>query len=126
RLTGDLGDEDRELGSRIAEYENEQSRIARGGRLELDSPLGAPTDDRPFARPTREDMRRVFEAAEARLDDEIARAADSRPGEDPKGIRGGVRGVGAVVQDGGAAAAPETRGERTHRGKTKIHQRARS
>jgi len=95
RLTGDLAHERQELGSRIAEFENEQAKAERGGRPEEAPPAGARIDDRPFAQPTAEDRRRAFEAAEARLGDEIKRATDSLPTEDAEALE---RGVAAIDQ----------------------------
>jgi 2'-5' RNA ligase len=90
RLTGDLDDEYRELGSRIAEFENAQARPAVG------PPTGAPTDERPFQPATAEDRRRAFEAVEARLKTEIDRATGTLPQEDAEALEQGMAAIDAL------------------------------
>jgi len=103
QLTGDLADEYRELGSRIAEYENEQAQAARGGRPEPAPPVGMQIDERPFGRPTPEDQRRALGAAEARLGAEIDRAIGTLPREDAEALEQGVAAIdalfGAIEED---------------------------
>jgi 2'-5' RNA ligase len=96
-LTQDLNDEFRELGSRIAEFDAEQAKAARGGRPDLAPPPGG--DERPLARPSREDMRRVFAAAEARLEAEAARAAEVLPKSDTEMLERGRAAVDALFAD---------------------------
>ncbi len=96
RLTGDLADEYQELGSRIANYDNEQAKAARGGRLEVGPPAGAPTDERPFQPATAEDRRRALETVEARLNTEIERRTGTLPQEDAEALEQGVAAIDAL------------------------------
>lgn len=96
-FTGDLRDEYRELGSRIAEYENEKAKADRGGRPELAPPPGG--DERVFARPSREDMRRAFAAAEARLAEETDRASSALPKSDTELLERGRAAVDALFAE---------------------------
>lgn len=105
RLTGDLADEMQELGSRIAEFENEQAKAARGGRPETEPPPGG--DERPFQPATAEDRRRALETVETRLNAEIDRATGSLPKEDAEALEQGVAAIDALFdaaeQDGDIA-----------------------
>ena len=56
-------------------------------------------DDRPFNRPSREDMNRAFAAAEARLQEEADRAAEVLPADDTRALRRGIQAVDAMFED---------------------------